>query len=49
MKQNKTKNAAHYCSFTRIKSLASAVANLQYILKGIQDEAFCVLDIWAPK
>ena len=30
----------------RIKSLATVVVDLQLTLKGIQDEAFCVLDIW---
>ena len=43
-KKKKQKNSGY--ANKRIKSLATVVVDLQFTLKGIQDEAFCVLDIW---
>ena len=43
-KKKKQKNYGY--ANKRIKSLATVVVDLQFTLKGIQDEAFYVLDIW---
>ena len=42
--KKKQKNSGY--ANKRIKSLATVVVDLQFTLKGIQDEAFCVLNIW---